>query len=519
MSKPLLPLTVQAPGFLGLNTQQSGSVLPPGWATKLENFVFDDSGRIASRNGTKQQNGTVITSTPTVKAIHEYIDASGSVLNIVACDNKIYKEVAGTMTDISGAITTPSDDLWQFQNFNGWCIGYQSGEKPCLLDTVSGTFVDAEDFGGASTKTMFDGPMVLSAYGRAWTVLSNTLYYTDLLIHSYAGGSSGNFDLAKYWPNGMDEAVALADFNGFLVVFGKESIIVYENADDVNTMAIVEGIDGIGCPYRDSVQVVGKEIVFMSSTGLRGLGRTLVDGSMPLSDYSKNVRDKLIAFAGAETAVEVKSAYNPEKGFYLLSLPTSGLSYMFDVKLPQQDQSWRATTWDIAPTALNYTQGLKLEMAAEAGYLSEYTGWRDGDNSSGVGGAAYTIDFEGVWNDFNAGSEAQQPVGALLKIPKTVSVLASGSSGNAVVFKWALDYSSTFSNVNLSFSTASISKYNVAKYNLTDNYGSPASFERRRASLAGTGQVIKIGVFTTIDESSFALQRIDVLAKLGRIGI
>ena len=513
MSKPLIPLTVQAPGFLGLNTQQSGSVLPPGWATKLENFVFDDSGRIASRNGTTQQNGTVITSSPTVKAIHEYIDASGNIVNILACDNKIYKEVAGTMTDVSGTITTPTDDQWQFVNFNGWCVGFQAGHIPIV--STSATTPAFADSGG----TQYNGSMGLSAYGRLWTVLSGTLYYSDLLINNFTGGSSGNFDLAKYWPNGMDEAVALADFNGFLVVFGKESIIVYENADDVNTMAIVEGIDGIGCPYRDSVQVVGKEIVFMSSTGLRGLGRTLVDGSMPLSDYSKNVRDNLLAFVGAETAVAVKSAYNRDKGFYLLSLPTAGISYMFDVKLPQQDQSWRATTWDIAPTALSYTQGLKLEMAVEDGYLSEYTGWRDGDDSSGVGGAAYTIDFEGVWNDFNAGSEAQQPVGALLKIPKTVSVLASGSSGNAVVFKWALDYSSVFSNVNLDFNTASIAKYNVAKYNLTDNYGSPTAFERQRASLAGTGQVIKIGVLTTINESSFALQRIDVLAKLGRIGI
>jgi len=466
-AKPLVPLTIAAPGFFGLNTDQEGSVLPPGWATKLENWVYDQSGRIGARNGHKQQNGTVITSTPVVKASHEYVDATGNRVNIIACDNKIYKEVAGTMTDVSGTITTPSADYWQFVNFNGWCVGFQNGHNPIVATSAtSPAFAD-------SAGTQYDGDMGLSAYGRLWTVYQNTLYYSDLLINNFTGGSSGNFDLAKYWPNGMDEAVALVDFNGYLVVFGKESIIVYENADDVNTMAIVEGIDGVGCPYRDSVQVVGKEIVFLSSTGLRGLGRTLVDGGVPLSDFSQHVRTNLLAFAGAETAVAVKSVYNMEEGFYLLSLPTTGISYMFDIKAPLEDGSWRAGTWTIAPTALNYTEGLEMHMAVDAGYLSEYTGWRDGDSSAGTGGAAYTLDFEGVWNDFDSGSGQ---VGSLLKIPKTVSVLGSGTPGGDVTFKWALDYNSTFTNRTMAFSQSNPSKYSIAKFSI-DSFGSVGKFE------------------------------------------
>jgi hypothetical protein len=656
MAKNLIPLTIGAPGFLGLNTQQSGNILPMGWATKLDNFIYDDLSRIASRKGSQQvlglgeawtQNlltyseqfdhadwldpsttwtatanttvapdgtttadtitfdtadplirhtvaaatgstfsvwvqvltgnvtdiqfdhgdgpytsvfdqlvngewarlkaenmtkgvsdfidikiygdigstvaiwGAQLTETNTLlsyskteatthdtaifRAIHEYIDTSGLKVNILAGDNKIFKEVAGVLTDISGTITTPTNDHWQFANFNGWCIGYQSGHIPIILTTTSGTFADG-------SGTMYNGSMVLSAYGRSWTVVGNTLYYSDLLIHNYTGGSSGNFDLAKFWPNGMDQAVALADFNGLLVVFGKESIIVYENADEVASMAIIEGINGIGCTVRDSVQVIGKEIVFLSSTGLRTLGRTIIEKSMPLTDISQHVRDDLLNNIAAETLINVKSVYNRGAGFYLLSLPTSGISYMFDLKFPNQDGTWKVSKWTIAPTALNYTEGLVMHLAVDAGHLSKYVNNIDSADYSGLNGTAFTLDFEGVWNDFG------EDYANFLKIPKQVSLLGSGATGSDIVFKWALDYASNFTERYLDFTGTLPAQYGVAQYGL-DVYATVGSFERVKSNLASTGQVIKIGLSTTIDGNAFALQRIDLLAKIGRIGI
>jgi hypothetical protein len=505
MAKSLIPLTIGAPGFLGLNTQQSGSILPTGWATKLDNFVYDDVGRIASRNGSKHLHATVITNTPTIKAYHEYIDASGNVLHIFAADNKIFKEVSGTITDISGSITTPTDDLWQFANFNGWCVGHQLGHAPIILTTTGGTFIDG-------TGTMHNGDMVLSAYGRAWTAIGNTLYHTDLLIHDFTGGSSGNFDLAKFWPNGMDEAVALADFNGLLIVFGKESIIIYENADDVDNMTIIEGIKGIGCIARDSVQTIGKEIVFLSSTGLRTLGRTVLEESMPLTDVSQHVRDEVLNFVASETKAEIKSVFNRTDGFYLLSLPTSGKSFMFDLKFPNQDRTWKAATWSIAPTALLYTQDLQMFMGVQDGWINKYQNYKDNILSNSTGGTTFDIDFEGVWNDFG------EEVASFIKIPKQVSVLGAGTSGTAVVFKWAMDYSSTFTTRNLAFTTVPPAQYGIAQYDI-DVYSSTGEFERIVTQLARTGQVMKVGLKTTIDGNKFALQRIDVLVKLGKLGL
>jgi len=507
MPKSLVPLTIAAPGFLGLNTQQAGNILPAGWATTLNNFVYDDVGRIASRKGSQHINGTAIAGSPTVKAVHEYIDAAGNTVNILAAGNEIYKEVAGTITAVTNVgMTTPTGDDWQFVNFNGWCVGFQAGHDPIVA--TSATAPDFQDSGG----TQYQGEMVCSAYGRLWTVSGNTLYYSDLLINNFTGIGSGNFDLAKFWPNGMDEATAIADFNGYLVVFGKNSLIVYENADDVDNMAIVEGINGIGCIARDSVQTIGQDLVFLSDSGIRSLGRTLEAGDMPITDLSTHVRDALITAALKETAVEIKSVYNPEAGFYLLSLPTTGITYCFDLKFPNQDNTWRVSRWTHAPTALMYSQDHILYTAQTDGYLSKYFGYKDAVSSAGAGGDSYSIDYVGVWNDF--GEDAAN----LLKILKNVSVLGSGTPSSSVSFKWSVDYDETFNTLGLVFNSDPPAAYGSAQYNV-DVFSLTGNFERVRSTLSRTGQVMIYGITATIDGTNFALQRMDILAKIGRLAL
>ena len=509
MSKQLIPLTIGTPGFFGLNTQDAGSVLPPGWATTADNCSFDDLGRLAARMGTRQVNGTILTGTPapTVLAIGEHWDLSGNATNILAADNKIYKESGGIMTDVSGTITTPTGDDWQFALFNGNFVGYQSGHTP-----IENTSAAAPAFADA-TGTQKNGSMVLSAYGRLWTVVSGTLWYSDLLINDYGSGSAGSLNLSQYWPNGYDEAIALADFNGFLVVFGKESIIIYENPDDVDNIAIAETVSGIGCPYRDTVQVIGSDLVFLSETGLRSLKETLQrQGKERMDDISRHVRDQLLLDLSGETPIKVKSAYHPDKGFYALSLPTKGRSYYFDTRFKNNDGSWRVCTWNIAPTAFHYSRDETLYLAVTDGYLSKYTGYRDEDSSGGTGGESYSMIFEGVWNDFG------QEVGNLIKIPKNVSVVGAGVAGGVVNFRWRMDYSTAWNSVSLSFNANAPSTYNNANY-AVDTYSASADFERVRSQLTRTGQVLMPGVTTTIDGNAFALQRIDLLAKVGKLGL
>jgi len=450
MPKQLLALGITSPGGLGLNKQVSGGILPPGWATKAENIVFDDKGRFSARYGYQHINTTPVATQ--FKAIHEYVDAAGNTLIIGTADNKIYKQVGATLTDISGAITTPTANNWKFQNFNGKCVGFQDGHAPIEVATVSSNFADG-------SGTQYDGNDVLAAYGRLWTVYDNNLYYSDLLINSFAGGSSGSFDLASYWKGGMDEAVAIADFNGYLVVFGKRNIIVYDNPDDpTSSMSIVENISGIGCIARDSVQSTGEDLVFLSADGVRTLSRVIQEKSLPVGDISRNNKDHILSYALNEDADDIKSVHCKCGNFYLLSLPTSGKTFYFDFRQRLEDGSARTTEWELAPEAMYSTVDGALYFGITTGYISSYGGHLDAVLANGDDGDTYRIDYEGAWND--AGQEAA----SLLKIPKNLRYKILGGEGSTITIRWAFDYQETFTSYNVTIPVSIGSEWGEAEW-------------------------------------------------------
>jgi hypothetical protein len=309
----------------------------------------------------------------------------------------------------------------------------------------------------------------------------------------------------------MDEGVAIAEYNGYLVVFGKNNIIIYENPwDPASTMQIVENIGGIGCVARDSIQDIGTDLLFLSRTGVRSLGRTIQEKSLPIKDISKNVKDYLISVYNSETGA-IKSVYNPEEGFYLLSFPSNGITFAFDVKMPMQDGSLRVTEWDIGPTALAFTLDSKMFMgfATRVSYYSGYKNDLDRDES---GGSTYEAIWTGGWNDFG------QEVGSLIKIPKKLSVLMGGVSSVTVVAKWAYDYKDSFSKADITFDGGSVSRYGTAKY-AVDSYSGLLSFDQVKATLTKSGQVVKFGVEALVDGEQVILQRLDMLAKVGRYSL
>ena len=51
MSKPLQSISLNAPGFLGLNTQQDSVNQDNNYCLAADNLVIDKAGRIAARRG------------------------------------------------------------------------------------------------------------------------------------------------------------------------------------------------------------------------------------------------------------------------------------------------------------------------------------------------------------------------------------------------------------------------------------------------------------------------------------
>lgn len=515
MPKKIVTGRLQLAGSWGLNSQRKADILPAAWATVADNCVFDDSGRLASRRGSQNKNATAISGTPDVKSIFEYIDGSGSKLEIIVASNVIYKVDGDVLTDISGTITTPTGDNWKFQNFNGKCVGFQQDHTPIVLSIVTGTFTDITLSGTEQPTTAANE--VLAAFGRLWTLDGTDLKYSDALVE---GAWNGAFDLSTVWLSGMDIGTALAEFNGHLIVFGKQSISVYNNpwsptgggTLSTNNMTLIENIGNIGCIARDTVQYIGTDILFLSYQGVRSLGRTIQEKSMPVNDISKNVNDALLDYVESESLSGIKSAYSKAEGFYIITLPVSNKTFYFDVRRPLQDGSYRITRWNNSFSSLFVTSNDTLYMGI-AGYLTTYTGYLDGKLSDGTSGVGYNMEYISGWNNL---SEINPEIATLQKIPKTSSYLILGGAGQTAIVKWAFDFEDAFFSFTKDIPSTGNAKWNIAEYGIGE-YSGGLVFNTVRAPMRKTGQVLKVGFSTFVEGSEVALQFLDINMKLGRI--
>ena len=87
MAEQLLTTTIQAPGFMGLNRQDSSVGLDNGYATVADNCIIDKFGRIGSRQGWTPKHSSIGALTGNVQAIGELIDNSGNSYIVAAGSN------------------------------------------------------------------------------------------------------------------------------------------------------------------------------------------------------------------------------------------------------------------------------------------------------------------------------------------------------------------------------------------------------------------------------------------------
>lgn len=529
MPQNLVPVRLSVPGSLGLNTQRKADLLPAQWATVAENCVFDDSGRLASRKGTQRINTTAVSGSPNVRAFHEYIDATGASIQIFAAGNKIYKVNGSSLVEITGTITTPTADKWKFVNFNGKCVGIQPSHAPIVLATTGGSFADIALTGTQQPTTSTSE--ILAAFGRLWVLDGTDLKYSDSLAET---AWNGVFDLSTVWLSGMDVGVALAEFNGYLIVFGKNSIVVYSNpwvptgggGIDTSTMELIENLGGVGCLARDSVQPVGKDLVFLSYQGVRSLGRTIQEKSMPITVVSENVNDELVRLALGETPVDISSAFSTSDRAYILSFPTNNITYYIDMRSPLPDGSYRVTTWDTSFACMGVTQ-TKDVYFGKAGYLTKYTGYLDDVLSDGTGGSPYTMDFVSGWSDL---SDINPQLSSLSKIPKKADFLILGGSGQTATLKWAYDFQDSFTLFLKDLPSSSSAEWGLAEWGPqyvtgledpeslpNDEWSGGLIFNHVKAPMSRKGLVLKLGFSVSINGDAVALQLLDFLLKIGRM--
>jgi len=517
MSQQIQTFSITAPGFYGLNTQDSSLDLASGFALTAVNCVIDQYGRIGARKGwvTKNTTNTDL-GTADVESIGQLVTDSGAEYTIVAGNNKIFKLVGSTLTMLTygggGTDPTITDSNWQMAALNECLYLFQSGHDPLVFDPAISTTTYrriTEKTGHVNTPP--SGNIVLSAYGRLWVADTATektvLYWSDILSgHIWAGGSTGSIDVSSVWPNGADNITGLASHNGFLFIFGKNNILVYSGAQDVlssGVFKISDSLTGIGCIARDTIQNTGSDVIFLSDTGVRSVLRTIQEKSAPFRDLSKNVRNDLMNAVSSETLANLKSIYSPFESFYLLSLPSFKTVYCFDMKTTLQDGSSRVTMWDsIEPKSFCYLRDKSL-LIGKAGYVGQYSGHQDNGN-------LYRFQYFTNHTDLGA------PM--VSSVLKKLSVVVIGGSNQFLTIKWGYDFRENYSAQNTKIPTQSIAEFGIGEYNtIGTEYAGGISLQTLTAYPTGSGKVIQTGYEADIDGSPLSIQKIEILAKNGKI--
>lgn len=520
---------IAAPGFLGVNKEMSPVELSEKWASIADNCVLDSSGRIASRKGYRimtADNSALGSSF--VNEMHEARYADGTVKKFAVGNNKLFTfDDAGALTDITPGGATISADDWQIVTLNDDTYFFQADHEPIIHDNSTGNTTLASAHANVA-GTAPEADVATAAFGRIWASGvdgdEGRLYWSDLLIPAaWTGGSSGSLDLTLLWPTGNDRVTAIAAHNNKIIIFGRHSILVFGSSaydgrfGNPNTDILLEDtIVEIGCISKYGTAVVGNDLWFVDDTGIRTLGRTLQEKSLPIGDITANVRTLFTREIRLETN-KVRLFYDPDEAFVLCVLKGTPHVYCFDTRFRMQDGSARTTMW----TGLDFSCFMRSAdgtiWIGDTSGINKYTGYVDGADSLGVGGEMYRIRYYFHPQDFG--------VPANLKVPKEVDfVIAGGSLQKAIAF-WGYDYTYLFKSQTFILDAVTPDFYNIDEFNITTSddpedpteYGSGGGIGRYTVPLSGSGCNIIIGCEVEVEGEYTAFQEINIQTKIGRM--
>lgn len=486
---------------------QSGSLLNPAYSTMARNAILDANGRLAARDGVSD-----VTTTPVAAAIRtlfEYTNEAGTNEVIFSYDGGISNNLANPAAgDISGAVTDSDGNFW-FQNFNNKVLAFHSGQKLAVRTTT--TFATVVESSGTAPT----GGIALAAYGRVWqTNDKQTIRYSGLLDETDWGSvSSGTIDMSTIWTQGTDEVTAIAAFNGALVVFGKKHIVFWIDGQgsqlglDPNNIYVVDIIAGTGTLTQHSIQPVGEtDLLFLSKNGVQSIQRLLNEKSAPIATLTKYVRDELLFQLQSEVVGNIRSTYNPLIGFYLLSFPVAGKTWVLDQRRRYRDEDGDEvsiiTDWSIAPTSMLTTDTNILYLSISTGRVGRYLG--DTDR-----GATFRFIYQSPWLDLG------EDFANRLKILKRLGSILFVRNETVITFKWNVDFDDGFKSISRTVRGDSSSEWGSAEWGAAEWSGGLA-LRILKVPARGRGQYYRIGIEADVN-GEFAVQQAELFTKLGRL--
>jgi len=523
----LFPITLTTPAFQGVNLEQQASILGREWATLLDNAVFDDAGRPATRKGWTTITGTA--GAGIIKRLFEYYKADGTSEMIASTDATIYDSLASTPVDIDGGLTITDGNI-KFVNFNDKVIAFGIGTGGIPAVRTTGNFADITVNSGTAPTSGIG----TAAYGRLWAVDTDgkTLRYSALLDETRwdSADGGGSIDMSQVWPAGQDDIVAVEEFNGDLVIFGSNNTVVATDGTasalgiEPTDLFVSDTIPGMGALTQFGIVRTVGDLWVLTDTGVVGLKRELVQRSTPITNLSKNQQSQIIKWIDTESDInDITMTYSPVHSFVVINFPTSDKQLIYDTRLPMQDGTFRATTWTSQLQTAHYERSGKRLLGSLTDAVGEVMNYANFDDN----GTSFIFDYESGWLDLG------EELNVLLKFVKRLTSFVFVQQNTQVTHKVKYDFgSSTFSLAKAIvgaktiewglFEWGSNGVWNindttaVAGTDIAEWSGS-VTIKTLDAPLGGSGQYIKVGVSVNTSSGSFALQQLNLYAKVGRL--
>jgi hypothetical protein len=512
--KQLQSISVVAPGFSGLNTQDSSVTLPNSFSLSADNCVIDKYGRLGSRKGWTMQteDGDDELDDENIEFIYEHVNADDTVVTLSGGNLKLFTngDDEDALVDITPESYTVTGNSWKAASLNDVALIVQAGHIP-LVYTEGDTPVCQEltDFKSHSPSYGSSYPQdVTAAYGRFWVHDGQTVYWStdiaDSNFPAFAGGTSGTLNIASVLPNNVDRIVTLAAHNDFLIIFCEYNTVIYQGAASPisDTFGLQDVIAGVGCIARDSVQHTGNDLLFLSHEGVRSLGRVVQEKSLPQRDLTKNVRDELSTFVESEVDLnKIKSVYSEREAFYLLTFPTLQTVYCLDMRKALEDGSARVTKWAnhrISALAKKRNQDI---LIGKTNGIGKYEGYQDN-------GVAYRMRYESTHIDFQDS--------AMTKILKQINATVIGGGGQVFTIRSGTDYRGPEFQYELTLDDSGIYEWGADEWGLM-SWTNGVAVEQVFTPANGAGKTLQIFFEAVINGSALSVQRLDLFVKTGRI--
>jgi hypothetical protein len=515
--KQLQTLSVVSPGFYGLNTQESGITLSPNFAQLTDNVVIDKYGRLGSRKGWQMRTDSGVTQLAgtTIDFLMEHINADNTSVTISGGNSLLLKNGADgdVFTNITPALYTVNADNWKGASLYDHAMIVQESHEPIIYtESASPAAQTMTDYTGVTQSYGSSFPRdVIAAYGRFWAHDGATVYWStdiaDVTFPAFNGGTSGTLNISSVLPNNVDTIVALAAHNGFLIIFCERNVVIYGGAENpLGNFALSDIIAGVGCVARDSVQSTGNDLIFLSDTGVRSLGRVIQEKSLPMRDLTKNVRDDLIKDVNQERANVgnlngVKSVYSEINAFYLLSFPSTETVFCLDMRQALEDGSSRVTIWYSYPATAMLRRRDREVMIGKVNGIGRYYGYNDN-------GSSYRLRYFSHYLDMGAPTTT--------KMLKQISATVIGGSNQSFSIKTNFDYQEAPRSYPYTIVTGNVSEYGVGEYNVAE-FSVGIVLDAIKASVGGSGNTIQIGFEADVNGSELSVQKIDMFVKTGRM--